>query len=99
MTLDLCTALILTLTLKTFVRLGPLVFNSETLGEKAMHFVTSHKAINQGKAIGHLGPMLPETERLLRDFYQPFVRRLAAMTGDDKFLWTDLDWGEKNRTT
>ena len=36
------------------------------------------------------GPMLPETEKLLHAFYQPFVRRLAAMLGDRRFLWPEV---------
>jgi hypothetical protein len=35
--------------------------------------------------------MLPEAEKLLRDFYRPYNTRLAAMTGDDRYLeWNNM---------
>ena len=37
-----------------------------------------------------VGPMLPETERMLRDFFRPFVARLADLLGDQRFLWKDV---------
>ncbi|KAL8595211.1 hypothetical protein ACOMHN_043364 [Nucella lapillus] len=46
---------------------------------------------NQGHLSKSTGPMLPETWRLLEQFYRPFIRRLAAMLGDRKFLWDDVD--------
>ncbi|KAL6763399.1 P-loop containing nucleoside triphosphate hydrolase protein [Haematococcus lacustris] len=33
--------------------------------------------------------MLPETRALLMAFYQPFNQKLAALLGDDRFLWRD----------
>ncbi|KAF0309722.1 Carbohydrate sulfotransferase 15 [Amphibalanus amphitrite] len=35
--------------------------------------------------------MLPETRRLLRDFYRPFNRRLARLLRSDRFLWEDSE--------
>ena len=35
--------------------------------------------------------MLPETRALLRSFYEPFNRKLAAMLQDDRYLWNDND--------
>ena len=32
-------------------------------------------------------PMLPETRRLLDDFYRPFNVKLAELLGDTSFLW------------
>ena len=37
-----------------------------------------------------VGPMLPETYRLLHHFFRPFIARLADLLGDPRFLWTDL---------
>lgn len=34
-----------------------------------------------------IGPMLNSTREMLRDFYRPFVVRLASMLNDDRFLW------------
>jgi hypothetical protein len=31
--------------------------------------------------------MLPETRKILDDFYGPFNKRLAILTGDDSFRW------------
>eukprot|EP00899_Mesostigma_viride_P013848 jgi/Mesvir1/22464/Mv18494-RA.1 len=33
--------------------------------------------------------MLPETREMLREFYAPYNRQLAAMLADDRFLWED----------
>ncbi|XP_051883528.1 carbohydrate sulfotransferase 15-like [Pristis pectinata] len=34
-----------------------------------------------------LGPMLPETRRILEEFYRPFNKKLALLLNDDSFLW------------
>ncbi|KAJ8045730.1 Carbohydrate sulfotransferase 15 [Holothuria leucospilota] len=34
-----------------------------------------------------IGPMLNSTREILRDFYRPFVVRLASILNDDRFLW------------
>ncbi|XP_078079505.1 carbohydrate sulfotransferase 15-like [Mustelus asterias] len=34
-----------------------------------------------------LGPMLPETRRILENFYRPFNEKLALLLDDDSFLW------------
>lgn len=36
-----------------------------------------------------LGPMLPATKKLLRDFYQPFNQKLAKVLDNNAFLWSD----------
>ena len=57
-----------------------------------MEKVAGKKAVNQGtaeyKKIGH---MLPETKKILDDFYQPFITRLAEMLNDKRFLWLDKE--------
>lgn len=35
----------------------------------------------------NLGPMLPITREILRDFYQPFNQKLAKVLRNDSFLW------------
>ena len=40
-------------------------------------------------------PMLPETKRLLDDFYRPFNRDLAQMLNDKRFTWVE----QSNRET
>lgn len=34
-----------------------------------------------------VGPMLPETREFLREFYQPFNRKLASVLENKAFLW------------
>ena len=66
-------------------------FFSEVLDERQLKSIASLLVRNRGRLKDRVEPMMPETEQLLHDFYQPFVRRLAAMIGDDRFLWKDLD--------
>ena len=42
--------------------------------------------------VGHhnVGPMLPETKKILQEFFRPFIARLAVLLGDSKFLWNDV---------
>lgn len=35
----------------------------------------------------NLGPMLPITKEILRDFYMPFNEKLAKVLRNDSFLW------------
>lgn len=35
----------------------------------------------------NLGPMLPITKEILRDFYTPFNEKLAKVLRNDSFLW------------
>ncbi|XP_030630736.1 carbohydrate sulfotransferase 15 [Chanos chanos] len=37
----------------------------------------------------NLGPMLPITKNILRDFYSPFNQKLAKVLRNDSFLWLD----------
>ena len=63
---------------------------ADQLNGTLMEKVAGKKAANQGtaeyKKIGH---MLPETKRILDDFYQPFITRLAEILNDKRFLWLD----------
>ena len=38
--------------------------------------------------------MLPETRRLLNNFYQPFNIKLAELLGDTSFLWDSEGQGD-----
>lgn len=38
-----------------------------------------------------IGPMLNSTSKMLRDFYRPFVVRLASFLNDERFLWDYSD--------
>lgn len=40
-----------------------------------------------------IGPMLNSTSEILRDFYRPYVVRLASILNDERFLW---DYNNKN---
>lgn len=44
---------------------------------------------NQGAMYTKLGPMKPETEAILNDFYAPFVMKFAEILNDERFLWMD----------
>ena len=55
-----------------------------------MKKIVAKKIRNEGKVRKKKGPMLDETERLLQDFYHPFIRRFAAMLNDKAFLWADV---------
>ena len=37
--------------------------------------------------------MLPETRKLLEDFYTPYNMELAELLGDDSFLWQPVEQG------
>lgn len=36
---------------------------------------------------GKRKPMLPETRRLVQDFYDPYNRELAQLLGDPRYIW------------
>ena len=36
-----------------------------------------------------VGAMLPETAKVLDDFYRPFIHQFADMLNDKRFLWLD----------
>ena len=38
----------------------------------------------------HYSGQLPETRRILDEFYAPFNKRLAKILGDEKWLWSDI---------
>ena len=55
-----------------------------------MEAIVARRIVNEGTVRKRKGPMLNKTERLLQDFYQPFIRRFAAMLNDKAFLWADV---------
>ncbi|XP_076468967.1 carbohydrate sulfotransferase 15-like [Babylonia areolata] len=63
-----------------FLRLDP-------LSDKQLRKTTFLKIKNPGK--WKRSPMLPETRQILQEFYQPFIRRFAAILNDRRFLWED----------
>lgn len=64
-----------------FLDLGP-------LSEKQEALITKSPASNTRRPEDrNLGPMLPLTKEILRDFYQPFNTKLAQVLSDDAFLW------------
>ena len=48
---------------------------------------TEKKYVNSNKV--KAGPMLPETEQLLRDFFTDKNKELADLLNDEKYLWKD----------
>ncbi|XP_057237192.1 carbohydrate sulfotransferase 15 [Malurus melanocephalus] len=64
-----------------FLDLGP-------LSEKQEALITKSPASNTRRPEDRsLGPMLPTTKAILRDFYRPFNTKLAQVLLDDAFLW------------
>ncbi|KAK7102837.1 hypothetical protein V1264_021003 [Littorina saxatilis] len=52
--------------------------------------VVEHQLSNVGSEYEKLGPMLPETVKILDEFYQPFVHKFAEILRDDRLLWKDV---------
>ncbi|CAB1416697.1 unnamed protein product [Pleuronectes platessa] len=66
-----------------FLNLGPLTKEIESE-------ITRNPASNTRKpADKNLGPMLPITKEILRDFYTPFNEELAKVLRNDSFLWNN----------
>uniref|UniRef100_A0A8C4E2D0 Sulfotransferase n=1 Tax=Dicentrarchus labrax TaxID=13489 RepID=A0A8C4E2D0_DICLA len=64
-----------------FLNLGPLTKEIESE-------ITRSPASNTRRpADKNLGPMLPITKEILRDFYMPFNEKLAKVLRNDSFLW------------
>lgn len=58
------------------------------LSEKQEALITKSPASNTRRPEDRsLGPMLPTTKAILRDFYRPFNTKLAQVLFDDAFLW------------
>ena len=55
-----------------------------------MKHIISHWTLNVGQNYETVGPMLPETIKILNEFYKPFVLRLSELLGDERFLWKDI---------
>ena len=43
---------------------------------------------NTMKKTSNIGHMKPETEVMLRQFFQPFNNELAELIGDDRYKWS-----------
>ncbi|KAM9803826.1 carbohydrate sulfotransferase 15-like [Neosynchiropus ocellatus] len=66
-----------------FLALGPLSKPEEAaLAKQPMYNSRREKDRN-------LGPMLPTTRTLLREYYKPFNQKLAGVLDDAVFLWSD----------
>ncbi|KAJ8047204.1 Carbohydrate sulfotransferase 15 [Holothuria leucospilota] len=63
-----------------------------TLTSSRIQEICSWKTRNaNAKNLEAVGPMLNKTRDLLRKFYRPFVKELADMLNDTRFLWDYLD--------
>jgi len=63
-------------------------FTTGPLSEKQEALITKSPASNTRRPEDRsLGPMLPTTKAILRDFYRPFNTKLAQVLFDDAFLW------------
>ncbi|XP_041804034.1 carbohydrate sulfotransferase 15-like [Chelmon rostratus] len=57
-------------------------------GELEEEVMKKHVSNSRRKADRKLGPMLPATRDLLREFHQPFNHKLASVLDDSTFLWS-----------
>ena len=60
---------------------------SDAVDAKTQERIMSHRRSNVIKSslAKKIGPMLPETEAMLRKFFAPFNEQLADVIGDDRF--------------
>ncbi|XP_076448501.1 uncharacterized protein LOC143285156 [Babylonia areolata] len=58
--------------------------------EEDREAIVAQSKVNVGAEYDKVGPMKPETARILDEFYQPFVDQLAHMLNDPRFLWRDV---------
>ena len=70
-------------TLKTIYRFLDL----PQLGDEIMEKITRLPRKNEGIKSK---PMLPETKKLLIDFYRPYNKMLVKLLGSAKFSWQEL---------
>ena len=61
---------------------------SDPVDQKQMRRMVKTSKRNVGRH--DVGPMLPETKKILHEFFRPFIKRLAVLLGDSKFLWNDV---------
>lgn len=66
-----------------FLKVGPLSKQVETALTKKPKYNTRREADQR------VGPMLPATKELLREFYHPFNQKLADLLDNNAFLWID----------
>ncbi|XP_036402642.1 carbohydrate sulfotransferase 15-like [Megalops cyprinoides] len=64
-----------------FLSLGPLT------EQKEAEITRSPASNTRRPADKSLGPMLPITKEILRDFYSPFNQKLAKVLNNDSFMW------------
>ncbi|XP_066276669.1 carbohydrate sulfotransferase 15-like isoform X1 [Branchiostoma lanceolatum] len=65
-----------------FLQLGPI----ESTSQKDAIFSLKKEHSRRPTDV-QLGQMLPETQRILNEFYRPHNRQLAALLNDSRFLW------------
>ena len=63
------------------------VFTGPLTKEKESEITRSPASNTRRPADKNLGPMLPITKEILRDFYTPFNEKLAKVLRNDSFLW------------
>lgn len=72
-----------------FFSLERLLLPAGPLSEQAEAALTKRPMLNTRRAPDrNLGPMLPATRHLLREFHQPFNRKLASVLDNKEFFWT-----------
>ena len=55
-----------------------------------LELITTRARYNKGYSYKSTGPMLPETRKLLFDFYNPFNAELSVLLKDPRFLrWNE----------
>eukprot|EP00105_Crassostrea_gigas_P016006 XP_011433212.1 PREDICTED: carbohydrate sulfotransferase 15 [Crassostrea gigas] len=59
----------------------------DDITETMMEDISKGKRVYETKRKKKSGTMLSETKRILDNFYYPYLRKLHALTNDDRFLW------------
>lgn len=61
--------------------------STDDITETMMEDISKGKRVYETKRKIKSGIMLSETKRILDNFYYPYLRKLHALTNDDRFLW------------
>ncbi|KAK7105873.1 carbohydrate sulfotransferase 15-like isoform X2 [Littorina saxatilis] len=65
--------------------------NLSPLNKTQMDYVMQIGVVNSGsEEYQKYGGMLPETKKVLDDFYQPFVQQFYDLLNDKRFMWQDV---------
>lgn len=86
--MEICRKLLLLTSPLTLATIAPLRPPAGPLSAQAEAALTKRPMLNTRRAADrNLGPMLPATRDLLREFHQPLNHKLASVLDNKAFLW------------